>query len=63
MKWGKGVNERKERGEVEGKLMGLPFTWLCKSPITILSNGFSGQGQKLLSWEPESHRQWLTLDC
>lgn len=47
----------RERREEKGKLMGLPFTWLCKSSMTILSNGFGGQGQKQPSWEPESHRQ------
>lgn len=43
--------------------MGLPFTWFCKSSMTILYNGFRGQGQKQLPWESESYKQHPTLDC
>lgn len=46
-----------DRREVEGELMGLPFTWLCKSWLTILCNGFCGQRQKRLTWETEHQRQ------
>ena len=51
----------RERREIEGKLMGLSFTWFCKSFMTILCNGFGGQGEKKQSWSPiGSDSFWIT---
>lgn len=48
-------NDRKKRGrrKIDG-----PNIYLALQIIyDILTNGFGGQRQKQLSWEPESHRQ------
>lgn len=54
------MNER----EIDGKLMGLLFSWLCKSSMTILCNGFGGQGPKQLTWESDpigSDLLWIVI--